>query len=91
MNHDEPADRRPFLKTPIGIALIGFLIVGAFLLVAEHRAHIFTGNWFLWLLPLGCVVMHLFHGHGGHGGHGGGSKGHDHSGRQSNDDKGTGL
>lgn len=74
MNHDGRAGRHSFLTTPIGLVLIGFLIVAAFLLIAEHRAHIFAGNWFLWLLPLGCIVMHFFHGHGGHGGHAGDTK-----------------
>ncbi|HJQ57747.1 MAG TPA: DUF2933 domain-containing protein [Vineibacter sp.] len=75
MNHDQSAERRPFLRTPIGLVLLGFLLIGAFLLVVEHQAHIFTGNWLLWLLPLTCVVMHFFHGgHGGHGSHSGGTK-----------------
>jgi hypothetical protein len=77
MNHDEHTTGRPFLRSPVGLILIGFLIIAAFLLLAEHRAHIFVGNWFIWLLPLGCLVMHFFH--GGHGGHGGGSAGDDHS------------
>lgn len=76
MNYDEPSRGRPFLRSPLGLALSGFLAVGVFLLIAEHQAHIFTGNWFLWLLPLVCLGMHFFH--GGHGGHGGGSGGHDH-------------
>ncbi|WP_231712433.1 hypothetical protein [Vineibacter terrae] len=45
----------------------------------------FTGNWFIWLLPLGCLVMHLFHGHGGHGG---GSRDHDHGGPHHKDGRG---
>lgn len=76
MNHKENSGVRSFLRSPIGLVLIGFLAIAAFLLIAEHRAHVFTGNWFLGLLLLACVGMHLFH--GGHGGHGGGSKGHDH-------------
>jgi heme/copper-type cytochrome/quinol oxidase subunit 4 len=77
MNHEHQSDQKPFLRSPVGIALIGFLAVVAFVLIAEHRAHIFTGTWFIWLLPLVCVVMHFFH--GGHG------EGHDHSGSQSKD------
>jgi hypothetical protein len=43
-----------------------FAIVGAFLLIAEHRAHVLP---FLpWLILLACPLMHLFM-HGGHGGH----------------------
>ncbi len=64
-----PSDKQSFLRSPIGLALCGFLIVAAFLLITEHRAHIFVGNWFVWLLPFACLGMHFFHGHGGHGGH----------------------
>jgi hypothetical protein len=46
--------------------LIGFLLVAAFFLWSEHRAH-FLG--FLpYLLFLACPLMHFFHhGHGQHG------------------------
>jgi hypothetical protein len=45
-----------------------FAIIGAFFLIAEHRAHILP---FLpWLFLAACPLMHLFM-HGGHGGHGG--------------------
>ena len=47
--------------------LIGFLAIGAFFLLTEHRAHVF--GFLPWLLILACPLMHLFHGHGGHGGH----------------------
>lgn len=76
-DHSEPSERRSFLRTPVGLVVVGFLAVGAFLLISEHRAHIFTGSWFLWLLPLMCLGMHFFHGHGGHGG----SDEHDHRSR----------
>jgi hypothetical protein len=48
--------------------LIGFLRIGGFYLVTEHRAHLFGILPFLFL-PV-CLVMHFFmHGHGhGHGG-----------------------
>ena len=43
-----------------------FALVGAFFLVAEHRAHVLP---FLpWLLLAACPLMHIFM-HGGHGGH----------------------
>lgn len=49
------------------IALIVFLLIGAFFLVTEHRAHL-TGWFPYWpyLLLLACPLMHLFmhHGHG---------------------------
>ena len=47
--------------------LIGFLAVGAFFLLAEHRAHLYGA--LPYLLLMACVLMHLFHGHGSHGGH----------------------
>ncbi len=72
MNHDEHSGPRPFWRSAVGMVLIGFLAVAAFLLIAEHRAHIVVGNWFIWLLPLVCLGMHFFHGgHSGRGGHGG--------------------
>ena len=45
-----------------------FAIVGAFFLVAEHRAHVLP--LLPWLILLACPLMHMFM-HGGHGGHGG--------------------
>ena len=50
--------------------LIGFLAVGAFFLLTEHRAHLFGA--LPYLLLLACPLMHLFHGHGAHGAHGDG-------------------
>lgn len=74
MNHDEHSGPQSFWRSRVGMVLIGFLAVAAFLLIAEHRAHIFVGAWFIWLLPLMCLGMHFFHGgHGGHSGHGGDS------------------
>lgn len=59
------------------IALCGLLVVAAFFLWTEHRAHVVS------LLPyvllLACPLMHLLH-HGGHNNH----KGyHDHEGHTS--------
>lgn len=72
MNHDGHSGSKPFWRSAVGMVLIGFLAVAAFLLVAEHRAHLFTGYWFIWLLPIVCLGMHFFHGgHGGHGDHDG--------------------
>jgi hypothetical protein len=56
------------------IVLIGFLLIGGFYLVTEHRAHLFAILPFLFL-PV-CLLMPFFmHGHGhGHGDkHGGGT------------------
>lgn len=51
-------------------AFAGFLVLAAFYLVAEHRAHLLGA--LPWLLLLACPLMHLFMHHGGHRhGHGG--------------------
>lgn len=47
----------------------GFALVALFFLITEHRAHLY--GFLPFLLLGGCLVMHLFHGHGGHGGHSG--------------------
>ena len=47
----------------------GFLIVAAYFLFMEHRAHVI--QYLPFLLVLACPLMHLFHRHGGHGTHGG--------------------
>lgn len=68
--HSEPGKPR---NRASNIALVGFLALGAFYLIAEHRAHIL--GWWPWLLILACPLLHFFmHGkHGGHGDHSGGS------------------
>jgi len=57
----------PWWRTKSGLVLLGFLAVGGFFLLAEHRAHVFGA--LPYLLILACPLMHLFHGHGRHGGH----------------------
>jgi hypothetical protein len=50
-------------------AFAGFIIIAAYFLWMEHRAHVVQ---FLPLvLLLACPLLHMFHRHGGHGGHGG--------------------
>ena len=47
------------------IVLIGFLLIGGYLLFTEHRAHLLSVLPFLLL----CLIMHFFmHGGRGHGG-----------------------
>ena len=46
------------------MALLGFLVVAAFFLFSEHRAHFF--GVVPYLLLLACPLLHFF-GHGGHG------------------------
>jgi hypothetical protein len=63
--HDESA-WRPRVK----LAFLAFVVIGAFFLIAEHRAHVLP--WLPWLFLAACPLMHVLmhHGHGGHG-HGG--------------------
>ncbi|MGP6156818.1 MAG: DUF2933 domain-containing protein [Vulcanimicrobiaceae bacterium] len=51
---------------PAKVAFVGFLLVAAFFLWTEHRAHL-LGYW-PYLFVLACPLMHLFMHHGG--GHG---------------------
>lgn len=52
------------------LATAGFLLVAAFFLTTEHRAHLF--GLLPYLLLLACPLLHVFM-HGGHGaGHGAG-------------------
>ena len=57
------------------MAFLAFAGIGAFFLIAEHRAHVLP--YLPWLILAACPLMHVFmhggHGHGGHHGHGGGS------------------
>ena len=69
-------EAKSFLRTPAGIALLAFLVIAAFFLWTEHRAHLL--GVLPWLLLAACPLMHLFM-HGGHGGHG------DHRGRGNDD------
>lgn len=54
-------------STSFKIALVGFLAVAAFYLIAEHRAHLL--GWLPLLIFLACPLLHVFM-HGRHGGHG---------------------
>ena len=59
--HDQ--QRRGGFLSRGNIVLLGFLLVAAFFLLTEHRAHLF--GLLPWLLILLCPLMHLFM-HGGH-------------------------
>jgi len=55
------------MRTPLSRStrvLLGFLVVAAFLLATEHRAHLF--GVLPYLLLLACPILHRF-GHGRHG------------------------
>jgi len=56
-----------FWRSPTGLVAIGFLVIGGFFLIAEHRAHLipYVGYYLPFLLLLACLPMHMFS-HGGH-------------------------
>ncbi|WP_292656660.1 DUF2933 domain-containing protein [Mesorhizobium sp.] len=57
-----------FWTSKTGLVTIAFLLIAAFFLLTEHRAH--TLGALPFLLLLACPLLHVFHrGHGGHGGH----------------------
>lgn len=57
---------RPAWRMPTGIAVIGFVLVGAFYLLREQYGHVLGA--LPYLLLLACPLMHLFMHHGqGHG------------------------
>jgi hypothetical protein len=45
----------------------GFVLIAAYFLWTEHRAHLI--QFLPFALLLACPLLHMFHGHGGHGGH----------------------
>ncbi|WP_153950418.1 DUF2933 domain-containing protein [Cupriavidus sp. U2] len=62
-NTERPADsRRPVSRSRL--VTIGFLLVIAYFLWTEHRAHLV--QFLPYLLLAACPLMHLFM-HGGHG------------------------
>ena len=73
--HRAENDERPpgFWTSKTGLAAIGFLLIAAFLLLSEHRAHAF--GYLPFLLLLACPLLHMLmhRDHGGHGAHGGSS------------------
>ena len=73
MEHKHESDNDDAMKSKANIALIVFLVIAAFFLITEHRAHLsgWLSSYGIWLLLLACPLMHLFmHGGHGHGGHG---------------------
>ena len=74
-------EREPF-HIPVWLGFCLFLVIAAFLLLEEHRAHM------LGVLPyallLLCPVIHIFM-HRGHGSHGEAHSGHRHSGSARSD------
>ncbi len=68
-----------WLKSRPGLAFIGFIVIAAFFLWEEHKAHILGILPFVLLLL--CPLLHLFM----HGGHGKGHGAHHDSERGKND------
>jgi hypothetical protein len=62
------------MKSRAKWVFIGFAVIAAFFLIAEHKAHLsgWLSAYGSWLLLLACPLLHLFmhRGHGAHGGHG---------------------
>ncbi len=58
-------------RSRVRFVFFGFAIIGAFFLLAEHRAHVLP--WLPWLFLAACPFMHFFmhHGHGDHDHHAG--------------------
>ncbi|WP_262267451.1 DUF2933 domain-containing protein [Microvirga yunnanensis] len=65
---DRPQRGAGFWRSKAGLAAIGFLLIAAFFLLSEHRAHALGLLPFLFILA--CPLLHLFM-HRGHRGHGG--------------------
>jgi len=73
MEHKRESDKGGAMRSKANIALIIFLLIGAYFLVTEHRAHLsgWVSYWWPYVLLLACPLIHLFmHGGHGHGGHG---------------------
>lgn len=68
--HHHGATQEPssFWRSKTVVGLVIFFIMGAFLLMSEHRAHVL--GFLPFLLLLACPLLHVFM-HGGHGKHGG--------------------
>lgn len=67
-NQDAARPQSSFWRSKAGIVACGFLLIGGFFLLTEHRAHVL--GILPYLLILACPLMHLFM-HKGHGGHSG--------------------
>jgi hypothetical protein len=68
MDTKQQPQTRNWLRSPAFLVLCGFLIIAAFFLLTEHRAHVFGILPFVLLLL--CPILHFLL-HGKHGGHGG--------------------
>ncbi len=64
--HDHEHNRTQRTLSVSKLVLVGFLIIAAYFLFTEHRAHMIAFLPFIFLLA--CPLMHIFM-HGGHGRH----------------------
>ncbi|MEC4718071.1 DUF2933 domain-containing protein [Noviherbaspirillum sp. CPCC 100848] len=79
--HEREGNHSQSTRSKAKLVLVGFLIVAAYFLFTEHRAHLGGALYYLpFLFLLACPLMHMFM-HGGQGGH-------DHGKRDNNDMKG---
>ncbi|HKQ28985.1 MAG TPA: DUF2933 domain-containing protein [Burkholderiales bacterium] len=67
-HHQQDAGERPPGGNRAGRwVFAGFILIAAYFLWTEHRAHVV--QFLPFALLLACPLLHMFHGHGGHGGH----------------------
>ncbi len=81
----QSSQTKGWLRSPIGLVLCGFLVIAAFFLFTEHRAHVF--GILPYVLLLLCPILHfLMHGkHGGRSGNGGEHADHAENHKQSHE------
>jgi hypothetical protein len=63
----QPHPNRPASRRALTLGFCAFLVIAAYFLWTEHRAHVI--GVLPWLALLACPIIHLFM-HRGHGGHG---------------------
>lgn len=70
MNHEHGQQQGNGVKLRAKWVFIAFVVIAAYFLITEHRAHL-SGylNYLPFLLLLACPLLHVFM-HGGHGSHG---------------------
>ena len=77
--NNEPSDaeepQKAWWRINKKVFFFGFIIIAAYFLLTEHKAHL--GSPIPYLLLLTCVGMHFFM-HSGHGNGGENEKKHDH-------------